>query len=208
MSAGTTRLHSAVWLNSVTSVEIHCCDTNNTTLTFQSTFYQLNKPKLAQVWCMYQRCSIRGLIDFQQMSGLLRSPSVLAGSHSRCDNVWQVLEKKTQIKCGNQMDNRRYHSLIGHYRHYWFKRHWNASVEVSYPPCCLRCKHMSFISFNVFMKQAIYWTKYSGNVTTASCATLTQCVSKAASKFASNGCLAGPQRTRRTQVKCFSSGWC
>lgn len=69
-------------------------------------------------------------------------------------------------------------------------------------------EHMSSISFNVFAKQAIYWAEHAGNVTGASPRLpLALCVGDAASKFPPNGCLARPQRTRRTQVKCFSSGW-
>lgn len=68
-------------------------------------------------------------------------------------------------------------------------------------------EHMSSISFNVFAKQAIYWAEHAGNVTGASPRLpLALCVGDAASKFPPNGCLARPQRTRRTQVKCFSSG--
>lgn len=133
--------------------------------------------------------------------------------------VWQCLtsvrKKEQQTKCGNQMDNWCYRSLIGHYRLYYiyiiglnFNEIPRLNIRFHTHNAVWAEKHMSLISFNVFVKQAIYWTKYSRNVTNASRASLAQCVGEAASKFPPNGCLAGPQRTRRTQVKCFSSGWC
>lgn len=53
--------------------------------------------------------------------------------------VWQCLtsarKKKTQIKCGNQMDNRHYHSLVGHYRYHWFKLKLNIKFHTHHAVC-------------------------------------------------------------------------
>lgn len=115
ITVSTGRFHQTLTLTAV-----KCFDTSDVRLHLHK--LHTNETKAAVCVMHVSAFSIWRMMDFQQTWELLCPPSVLVRSHSRCDNVWQVLGKKRQqIKCGNQMDNWCYHRLIEHYRYYCFK---------------------------------------------------------------------------------------